>query len=235
MDNKAQYSLKQISIGFQIQNLTRKQYLLLGIVLRFYKSYTSVYPSQETLAKKASCSRMTVHRAFKKFEELGFFTIVSGLSEFNRTYRSSNQYFITEGFGEFVMAVKQIPKLLRYLKSRPKETASDGHFQRENVTPNVTRINTNLLSEDRYIYSKETVNVHNSHICKKDKINPYLEGVGLSYADKVFFSRYSDHVLGEAVDKMRYIERSYRIRNRGAYMNVACREIVKRMKRKRMA
>ena len=110
------------------------------------------------------------------------------------------------------------------------------HFIERKCNSPATQINNNqLAADDVYKYTNRVCgNVNNSYIRKfekEQKINPYLNGLGLSYSDMVFFSRYSEYVLGEAIDKLKYLRMRYEVRNPGAYLNVACRRIVEQRRR----
>lgn len=225
------YSLAHLSLGLQIMALTQNEFRILKIISDFVIKCSAVFPGQQRIAGYANCNRSTVHRAFKKFEKLGWVKIVSGMSIENSTHGRSNEYFFSEEMKKFFKEVDQT-HLIYYIKHPPKDPKNQYNscsFGKPvlslNATPNATLINTNttsLFTKDIYTYAK---NVHNSEyrIPKKEKINYKLQNLPLSEKDKVYFSRYSDRVLDLVLEKAQFIGTRYKFtRGLGAYMNTAC-------------
>lgn len=76
---------KQFAAYLQTCSKPRKK--ILEVLQWFAQTCPAVFPSQETLAEKCNCSRMTVSRAVKDFVKRGF------LHKENRCYRSNLYHF----------------------------------------------------------------------------------------------------------------------------------------------
>lgn len=226
------FSEKQIMFGLAIKNLTKKQFTLLMIFICFHKKYRVIKFGQHKQAKRAKCHRVTVHRAMKKFQELGWIDILSGLDPINDAPNGTNIYTASSEFDHFIQTT-DIRHLLNYLKWREKNKESKmfitSDLQRQNATPYATQINTNSTSFHPYQYSNRNF-VQNSEILGNPitEINWQLKELPLSLRDKLYFSRYSDAVIAQAMEKAKWIGQKYRMRSTlGAFLNTTCRKIAR--------